>query len=212
MLGGLSLCHPRLELFEPLNGVRILDDLDGIVLCFAVGDELEGGIVAEVLEALAGSPADVHCLDVLGREVVCSDGTLGLEFDAEVAHVAQLDAVASEELLAKTSHCIGQDALDCALRERRVVVGDVLAEVVEGELLVNLRRAVSLRLGDVRFQCSGLRAHNTNRIVNHSGPLPICLRRKWELAPLCGAEATFSGFSKVPSRPRGEEFCIPRRG
>ena len=31
-----------------------------------------------------------------------------------------------------------------------------------------------------------------------------CLRRKWELAPLCGAEATFSGFSKVPSRPQGE--------
>ena len=27
------------------------------------------------------------------------------------------------------------------------------------------------------------------------------LRRKWELAPLCGAEATFSGSSKDPSLP-----------
>ena len=44
----------------------------------------------------------------------------------------------------------------------------------------------------------------------NSRPPPICLRRKWELAPLCGAGVTFSGSSKDPSRPLyGEVFRRP---
>ena len=32
-------------------------------------------------------------------------------------------------------------------------------------------------------------------------PFGLSLRREWGLAPLCGAVATFSGYSKDPSRP-----------
>ena len=39
-----------LALLQPLNSVLVLDDLDGIVLSLAAGYELEGSILAEVLE------------------------------------------------------------------------------------------------------------------------------------------------------------------
>ena len=43
---------------------------------------------------------------------------------------------------------------------------------------------------------------------NKKDPLPaFALRREWGFAPLCGAESTFSTFSKDPSRPlRGGLF------
>ena len=37
-------------------------------------------------------------------------------------------------------------------------------------------------------------------------PPPASLRREWGFAPLCGAETTFSGFSKDPSRPLRREL------
>ena len=36
-------------------------------------------------------------------------------------------------------------------------------------------------------------------------PTLRALRREWRFAPLCGAVATFSGYSKDPSRPLGGE-------
>ena len=36
----------------------------------------------------------------------------------------------------------------------------------------------------------------------------LLLRREWGLAPLCGAVATFSGYSKDPSRPGEGGFFI----
>jgi hypothetical protein len=62
---------------------------------------------------------------------------------------------------------IYEHALDGALREGRVVVGDVLAEIVEREFLVNLRRAVGLGLGDVLFLRAGLCADDHDTVVNH---------------------------------------------
>jgi len=47
---------------------------------------------------------------------------------------------------------------------------------------------------------------NRNLEARACGPYPRpAHRRKWELAPLCGAGTTFSGSSEDPSRPRNEE-------
>ena len=154
-----------------MNRVRVLDDLDGVVLSLAVGDELEGSILTEVLEALARRPAHVHGLDVLGREVVGGDSALASEFDVEGSEVAQADLVASEELFAQAADCVAEDALDGTLREGRVVLRDVFGKLIEVEHLMHLRRAIGLRLGDVRLQRTGLRAHNANRIVNHGSKI-----------------------------------------
>jgi len=72
MFSGLQFLSPLVNigkrsgpgLFQSLNGVLVLDDLDGIGLCGAVRHELEGRLAAEVGERLAGSPADVDLLDV----------------------------------------------------------------------------------------------------------------------------------------------------
>ena len=40
--------------------------------------------------------------------------------------------------------------------------------------------------------------------IEKKTPLPFGpLRREWGFAPLCGVAATFSGYSKDPSRPLG---------
>ena len=40
-------------------------------------------------------------------------------------------------------------------------------------------------------------------------PFGLALRREWGFAPLCGAVATFSGYSKDPSRPvPGGQKCV----
>ena len=162
--GGLSLR----DLLQAMNSVRVLDDLDGVGLLGALGDKLELGICAKVLEFLARSPTHVHGLDVGGREVLCGDGAFAGQFYVEVAEVAQADLVASKQLLSDTCDCIGQDALHGTLGEGRVVVGDVLTEVVEGETLVDLSCSVGLGLGDVGLQRPGLSAHNGDRIVDHN--------------------------------------------
>ena len=49
------------------------------------------------------------------------------------------------------------------------------------------------------------------RIMGQGNPSPAsALRREWGIAPLCGAESTFSAFSKDPSRPR--EGALGARG
>ena len=155
------------ELFKSLNSVLVADYLDGIALSLAAGNELEGGFAAEVLELLARCPADVDALDVVGGEVVGGLGSLGGEFYMEVSEVAQLHLVACEELFLQTGDGVGQDALDGTLGEGRVVVCDVLTELVEAEDFVNLRGSIGLGLGNVSLLRSGLGAHNAKRVVNH---------------------------------------------
>ena len=173
MRGGACICSPPYGgvrgglLLQPLNRFLVADDFDGVGLSCATWDELEGGVAAEVLEALAHRPAGVDLKDVVGGELLGGDGSLGLEFDVEASEVAEANGVACEKLLAEAVHRVGQNALHGTLGEGRVVVGDVLAEVVEGEAFVNLRGAVGLRLGDLRLLRSGLSAHDANGIVNH---------------------------------------------
>ena len=151
-----------------MNSVGVLDDLDGVCGELARGDELELGVLLHVLEVLAGRPADVHGLDVGGGEVLGGDGGFAVELDVELAQFAEADAVAGEELLADAVNHVGDDAADGALGERRVVVGDVGDELVEGELVVYLSGAE--RHGGVAL-CglfgSGLLGTDVDAVVNH---------------------------------------------
>ena len=162
-------------LLEPLNSVRVLDDLDGIALHLATGNKLELGIFAEVLEVLAGGPADIHGLDVGCAEVLGGLCAFAAEFYAEASEFTQIDDIAGEELLAEATNHVGKDATDGALGEGGVVVGHVLDELVVGQLGVGLCGTVSLgtaRLcADVGLLDAWLRAHNANTVVNHISPL-----------------------------------------
>ena len=86
----------------------------------------------------------------------------------EGAESPEVDAVAGKQLLAKASHRVGQDALDGTLREGRVVFGDVLTELVERQLLVNLRCAIGLGVSDVGLLGARLAAGDVDTVVNHS--------------------------------------------
>ena len=132
------------------------------------GNQLELSVFAEVLKALTGTPADVYGLDVCGGEVVSRLGGVAAELVVEGAERAEVDAVAGKQLLAKASHRVGQDALDGTLREGRVVLGDVLTELVERQLLVNLRCAIGLGVGDVGLLSARLAAGNVDTVVNHN--------------------------------------------
>ena len=155
------------DLLQTLNSVLVADYLDGVGLRLAAGNQLELSVFAEVLKALTGTPADVYGLDVCGGEVVSRLGGVAAELVVEGAERAEVDAVAGKQLLAKASHRVGQDALDGTLRERRVVFGDVLTELVERQLLVNLRCAIGLGVGDVGLLRSRLGAGNVDTVVNH---------------------------------------------
>ena len=158
-------------LFEPLNSIRVLDDLDGVALHLARGNELELSLVAEVAEVLARTPADVHGLDVGCAELLSRFCAFAAEFNTEAAEFAEADDVASEELLAEAADHVGDDTADGTLRERRVVVGHVLNELVVSEFGVSLCGTISLGAAglcaNVGLLCAGLRAHDTNTVVNH---------------------------------------------
>jgi len=158
-------------LFESLNRVGVLDDLDGVVLHLAGGNELELRLFAEVAEVLAGIPADVHGFDVAGTEFLSRVCALAAEFYTEAAEFTKADDVASEELLAETTNHVGNDAADGTLGKRRVVVGHVLNELVVSEFGVSLCGTISLGAAglcaDVGLLCAGLRAHDANTVVDH---------------------------------------------
>ena len=160
-------------LLESLNRFLISNDFDGVGLGLSAGYEVELGDAAEVLELQSGRPAHVHILDFLSVELVGGVGTITSKFYVERAKVAQTDFVASKELFPETSDCVGQNALHSTLREGRVVVGDVLAEVVQVEVFVNLSRSVGfggvslLRLLRARFA-----RHDCDRIIDHNKPPP----------------------------------------
>ena len=98
-------------LLQPLNRVFVLDDLDGVGLCEAGRNELEGGLAAEVLELLAGFPADVDLLDVLGGELIDGASAFCLKFAVERAEVAELHLLALEHHLAEAGNGVGVDAI-----------------------------------------------------------------------------------------------------
>ena len=160
-----------LALLQTLNRIRVLDDLDGVVLHLARGNKLELSLDAEVAEVLAGIPADVHGLDVACAEFLGRFSAFAAKFNTEAAEFAEADDVAGEELFAETTDHVGDDTADGALRERGVVVGHVLNELVVGEFGVGLCGTISLGAAglcaDVGLLCARLRAHNANRVVNH---------------------------------------------
>ena len=172
-----------------MNRLFVLDFLHGIGLCLAGGDEVEGCLLTEVFEVIAGTPAHVDGLDVLCGEYVGGDGSLRGEFGVEAAQRAEAHLVAAKQKLADTAGRVFEDTLDGARGERAVVFGDVLHELVEVEHLAHLCGAVGLRLGDVLFLCSGLGAHDGDSVVNHSfldplpNPLPLgrgnCFAGSW---------------------------------
>ena len=160
-----------LALLQALNRVGVLDDLDGVALHLAAGNELELGLVAEVAEVLARIPADVHGLDVACAEFLSRFCAFAAKFHTETAEFTEADNVASEELFAETTDHVGDDAADGTLGKRRVVVGHVLDELVVSEFGVSLCGTVSLGAAglcaNVGLLCAGLRAHDANRVVDH---------------------------------------------
>ena len=129
-------------LLQSLNGLFVPDHFDGVGLCLTAGHELELGFIAEVLEVGARRPTNIDFLDFRSVELVGGVGTFASEFHTEIPEVAQLDGVAVEHLLAEAMDGIGEHAFDGTLGEGRVVVGDVLAEIVEIEFVVNLSGSV----------------------------------------------------------------------
>ena len=83
-----------------MNRVLVLDDLDGVGLGDEAWDELELGILTEVLEALAGSPAHIDLLDVVGIELVRGACALGLEFSVEGAKILLYNRIGKDRLKA----------------------------------------------------------------------------------------------------------------
>ena len=94
-------------------------------------------------------------------------------FTAETSEVAQIDLVAGKQLFLEASDCVRQDALHGTLREGRVVVGDVLAKIVQIKDFVNLSRTVSLSgVSLLRLLRARFARKDCNTVINHSGPLP----------------------------------------
>ena len=138
-------------LLKTLDGLLIPDHLDGVGLCLAGRYEVELGFGTEVLELLTWRPAHVDFLDLLRVELVGGVGTFGGKFYMEAAEIAQHDLVPGQHHLAKTSDGVGENTLHGTLGEGRVVVGDVLAEVVHVEDLVHLRGSIRFRFLNVRL-------------------------------------------------------------
>ena len=151
-----------------MDGFLVLDFLDGFGLSLAGGHELEGGFAAEVLELLAGIPADIDGLDVGGGEGVGSCCALALDASLEVAEVAEADALAFEQEFAQAADSEGEQADDVALLIDAAVVGDVLGEGVDVNALLGLNHAVSLGFYDVGLLGAGLGAHDRDTVVNHN--------------------------------------------
>ena len=154
-------------LFEPLNRVLVLDDLDCALLCSAGGYELEGGFVAEVLEVLAGCPADVHLLDVGGGEGIGRLGAFGVELHVEAAELPEVDLVAKEHLFAQAVDGFGEHGCDVGTVVGAAVVGDVFGELVDAEDFVYLSGAVGLGLGDVLLLRTRSGGHDDDTVVDH---------------------------------------------
>ena len=154
-------------LVKTLNGVGVLDYLDGILLLGALGYKLELGIVEQVLEGLARSPADIDLLDVVSSKIVGCYCSLSLEARLEVAKVAKFNTMTFEHQFPKATYCHSQDTNDVTLAIDAAVVGDVLGELVYVNNFAALSHAISLGLGNVRLECSGLCAHDCNTVINH---------------------------------------------
>ena len=110
-------------LLQTLNSILIPDYFDGVALCFSRRHELECCFVSEVFEKLAGEPIDIHCLDVVGVEVVGCFCRFRAEFDAESAEVSENYAVSSEELLFEAGYCVGMSYTQIM---RRIVLPQAL--------------------------------------------------------------------------------------
>ena len=132
-------------LLESLNRVRILDDLDGVLSELAAGDEVELSHLAEVLavELKALAPYDVDLLDVIDGEILGGDCSFGGEAGAKGSHFAKRYAVAFEDELLQAENCLGEDSGDVAVVIDTAVVGDVLCELSQREILSHLCLAVS---------------------------------------------------------------------
>ena len=159
------------SLLQTLNSIRVLDDFDGVALHLAAGNKLELGLVAEVAEVLAGIPADVHGLDVACAEFLGGVCAFATKFHTETAKFAKADDVAGQELFAEATNHVGDDAADGAFGKRGVVIRHVLDELVVGEFGVSLSGTISLGAAglcaDVGLLRAGLRAHDTDGIVDH---------------------------------------------
>ena len=154
--------------FKSLNGFSVLDDIDVLLLRPSAGHELEGGFVAKVTEGLAGSPADIDCLDVADGEVFGILGTLSLETGLEVAQFAQADTLSLEYEFAQTAYRHGEETHDVALRIHAAVTGYVLGKLVDVDALIDLSHAISLGFDDLSLGSSGTGAEDCNTVVNHS--------------------------------------------
>ena len=90
-------------------------------------------------------------------------------FGVEAAEFTERDLVAGQHHLAEAIDGLGEDGSHVAAVVGAAVVGDVLGELVEVELLAHLRGAVGLGLLDVGLLRARLGTHDGNAVVNHGG-------------------------------------------
>ena len=158
----------RSHLLEALNRLFVTNYFDGVGLGLSAGYEVELGDAAEVLELQSGRPAHIDVLNLLSVELVGGVCAFAIEFHTETSEVAQIDLVACQELFLEASDCVSQNALYGALGEGRIVVGDVLAESVQIEALVNLSRSVGFGgVSLLRFLRARFARHDCDTVIDH---------------------------------------------
>ena len=162
-------------LLESLNRVRILDDLDGVLSELAAGNQLELSYLTEILavELNGFAPNDVDLLDVIDGEILGGDCAFGGEAGAKGSHFSEGHAVAFEDKLLQTENCLGENCGDVAVVIDTAVVGDVLCELGQGEILANLSDAkCSGCVALLGFLRAGLLGFDGNTVINHNRPPP----------------------------------------
>ena len=104
-----------------------LGSSDGGTLLVSVGNDVEHGVLLQVLEALARYPHHVHLLHAdVGVVLASSLRALALQGDVELAELAQLHLLSCQEHFSEALHRLAEDGLHILSVIDVVVVTDVL--------------------------------------------------------------------------------------
>ena len=116
------------QVYRSLSGLQCLHYFGG---CLACGNQLEFGILAQVVETDARSPQYVHLGDVLHSELCHRIGAEASDTVRKYAQIAHLYLLSVQQLLAQAVHGKNKDGLDIGARVYTSVAGNVVTELVQ---------------------------------------------------------------------------------